>query len=667
LSAGVEPNRSCAGFLVPRSAWPLSRRARRVLVVLAIAVVAVVAGFTVLLWANTPVIAAQLKERVLPKLSAQLGRPVEVQTVRVQLFPPRGEFENVRIGGPPGEPPLAEVKRARASLRLLPLILSRGHDVELRSLQLEGPRINLVRELDGRWSLPNGAGTGSSPSEFSISRLRIHDGALHIIDRASAPPGDSVALERIEAAARNIGGGGAMHLDLSAALASDRPNLKASLSTNPKGMPRQWSGSITVDPLQVERLRGFLPAGLDHAFTGGRIALQADLATLRDGTLEAKGHLDAHDLSLRGRPAAARSDFVARSRPQAPMAPTVELSGIRLTGPGVDLSGTASMSGQPRQFRFSLAGPLFDLDALLAALPSSSGTSVPSPPLPESMRRQLAGIAASGNIAVDRLIAGRLNAQQVVADARLERGVLTIIQGTARLYGGTLDASSSHAELTRPVPVWDLRARLANVDFGRAMREVRGASPLQGRLNGRFDLRGAGVDWARLRNNMTGTGAFNIQGGAWTSADLQQALAAPLRDALKALGGGASAAQGGSGAPQPTPLRGLEGSFTVGGGALHFNRPLKVQSSFGNASLTGTVGLDQRLDLAGTVQLQLDFVSQVTGLHPGKPVTTPISVRGTLSSPDVHVSEGDIAKGVLEASPPGKLIRKGLHGLFGGG
>ena len=89
--------------------------------------------------------------------------------------------------------------------------------------------------------------------------------------------------------------------------------------------------------------------------------------------------------------------------------------------------------------------------------------------------------------------------------------------------------------------------------------------------------------------------------------------------------------------------------------------PRGAPSPFGNASFTGTAGLDQRLDLAGTVQLQLDFVSQVTGMHPSKPIAAAISITGTLSSPDVHVSKGDIAKGVLKGSPPGRLLRKGLH------
>jgi len=139
-----------------------------------------------------------------------------------------------------------------------------------------------------------------------------------------------------------------------------------------------------------------------------------------------------------------------------------------------------------------------------------------------------------------------------------------------------------------------------------------------------------------------------------------------LRGALERIGKGTPLAQGGSGASAPTPLHRAEGSFAVGGGALHFDRPLKVQSSFGDASLTGTVGLDERLDLTGTVQVQPDFVSQAAGVRPGKPITAPLSVEGTLSSPQIHISEGEIAKALMVASPPGKLIRKGLRGLFGG-
>lgn len=180
-------------------------------------------------------------------------------------------------------------------------------------------------------------------------------------------------------------------------------------------------------------------------------------------------------------------------------------------------------------------------------------------------------------------------------------------------------------------------------------------------------MHGTGKEWARLLDSMTGTGAFTIQGGAWTSVDLGQSLASSLRGALKGIGVGGSGGRGGSGEPHPTVLKALEGSFAVRGRALHFDRPLKIQSSFGDASLTGTVRFDERIDLNGAVQLNPEFVSQVVSLRPQHPITAPLSVKGTLSSPQVHVSESDVAKGLMEALPPGGPIRKGLRGLFGGG
>ena len=645
---------------------PWGRR-RSVLALLAAGLLALLAAGVAVLWVGRPVIEGQLRAQLLPRLSAQLGRPIDVQTIRVSLFPLRGELENVRIGGRPGEPPLAQVQHVHANLELWPLLVSRGHEVKLRSVELDNPSLNLLHQPDGSWSLPGGpvprpgaASRAGAQNTLVISELQIRDGAVHFVDRASGARGDVIALEKVEARARNVGSDKGSSLALSAALGADHPNLKADLTSSRTGERWDWRGTVTVDSLEVDRLHGLLPAGVDLPISGGQLALTASVSTLADGAFEAKGHLDARQLSMRGRPVNASTDFELR----AP-GPTLALTRLQVTGPGVELAGTASMKS-PRELQFSLAGPLLDLDALLSALPEARAASPTSPPEQAPPESAVSSLSASGHLAIARVTLGRLELEQVNADARLERGQVTVTRASAKLYGGAVNVSQAHADLTRNVPPWSLSAQLSGVDFGRATQALAGAPVLQGTLQAQLGIAGSGAQWAQVREGMTGSGSFSVHGGAWTSTDMEQALAAPLVGAVKEAGHGLSGGAAPSGPQHPTPLRGLDGSFDLSKGELRFREPLRAQSSFGDASLTGTIGLDQRLHLKGTVQLQPAFVTKVVALQPIHPVTAPLTIQGTIASPKIEVDQGEVAKGLLASTPPENLIRRGLHKLFGG-
>ncbi|WP_228565364.1 hypothetical protein [Myxococcus sp. AB036A] len=86
------------------------------------------------------------------------------------------------------------------------------------------------------------------------------------------------------------------------------------------------------------------------------------------------------------------------------------------------------------------------------------------------------------------------------------------------------------------------------------------------------------------------------------------------------------------------------------------------------------MGLDQRLELKGTLNASEQFVSAITrGAIPMKaPVTIPLTITGTLRAPEVKPgSTLDVAKGLLPGGLPQKgsenpvnRARKGLGDLF---
>src|SRR5712692_9393194 len=85
------------------------------------------------------------------KLSQQLGRPVTIDSVSTKLLTGLGVAVNdVGIGPAAGEGlPLAQVKRVDVRAALLRAMLSRGKDVLIRSAEVDGLNVNVIRFDDG--------------------------------------------------------------------------------------------------------------------------------------------------------------------------------------------------------------------------------------------------------------------------------------------------------------------------------------------------------------------------------------------------------------------------------------------------------------------------------------------------------------------------------------
>src|SRR5438874_8306623 len=121
------------------------RKKRRIVFVLVI--VAVLAFGPPLLTLN------RFQRRVESAMSAALGRAVSVRKVH-PLFLPRPGFylQDMRVQDDPafGSEPLLRADSVTASLRLTSLWRGR---IEIATLDLENPSLNLVRGADGRWNL----------------------------------------------------------------------------------------------------------------------------------------------------------------------------------------------------------------------------------------------------------------------------------------------------------------------------------------------------------------------------------------------------------------------------------------------------------------------------------------------------------------------------------
>lgn len=621
---------------------------------------------------NSSAVTAIVHDRVLPQISQRIGRQVTTGDVKVHVLPaPSVAIDDVTVPGENPDRPLLFTRRAVARLDVWTLLKSFGKEIALDSIDLREAEVNLVRHPDGTWSYqpildhlaqtkgpeaPQGAGR-----EVAIHRASLFDGKVRIVDQ-SAPGGAAVGeIRHLDLDARNIAFGQPLSVEMKAALQGDTRNVTGNFTIDPLPQnfaelgPGQWpavTGQLDLNDAPLGRLRNLLPGGFSEIVTGGVLRSHMEITT-ENGRYVATGDGRATELELRGRPAEGSFQFVASIDPANRKDVRLEAHHIQVQGPGIDMGGNLALQGQ--RFQFDLKGPLLDLDALLAALPQKPQTAEEGPLIPEAAQEKIRSMEGNGTVAIDKVLRGKLAANDFNAKATVAGGVLRLDEARAGFYGGTVDASGSSIDLTHAVPRWTVRGNMDAVHLAEAMTEVSGKAPLTGNVNGRVDLVGSGVDWSQLAQALTGTGTLHIANSALTTSNLEGKLVGALSQGMSAIGMGGKTptnAQGG------TPLGTLQTRFVVKNGWMALQQPIEAEVPFGKLKLGGRVGLDKRLDLSGTATLSPQWLAQITGQKflgsAGVPI--PITITGTLDDPKIEgVPTESVARALL---PVGKVEKK---------
>ncbi len=152
----------------------------------------------------------QYRDLIQRKAEEAIGRKVTLGELSLSLFPPVGiQVQQPEIEG------LLRARSLTVGVRLLPLLFSRK--VEVRRVVLEGPEITAARDASGRWNfegLGSGAPAGepgppSAPRPFTVAKLVVRDGRLHVRDAGRSGSGGltlDVDLD-LEASVKGSGAG----------------------------------------------------------------------------------------------------------------------------------------------------------------------------------------------------------------------------------------------------------------------------------------------------------------------------------------------------------------------------------------------------------------------------------------------------------------------------
>jgi AsmA protein len=154
-----------------------------IILVLIVAVMVFAATFNVNQYRGT--IQAELEKR--------LDRKVTLGDMHLGVFPPRFQVQNLSIADDPkfnNVKPFVEAQGLDISIKLLPLLRK---SVELNSLSLQRPSVELIKDAQGRWNFSSiGATQKTAPSQskqqFSLGELAVQDGQIAITDQQAGKP-----------------------------------------------------------------------------------------------------------------------------------------------------------------------------------------------------------------------------------------------------------------------------------------------------------------------------------------------------------------------------------------------------------------------------------------------------------------------------------------------
>jgi uncharacterized protein involved in outer membrane biogenesis len=127
------------------------------------------------------------------KLRDRLNRNVSLGPMRLSLIPLAFRVDNVRIDEDPKFVtglPFAQIQTLYVRPRLLPLL---HHEVEIKSLQLDRPGLELIRNEQGVWNFSSlvkhkQEAESQKPEAFTLDQARIYDGQVAITDRQQHKP-----------------------------------------------------------------------------------------------------------------------------------------------------------------------------------------------------------------------------------------------------------------------------------------------------------------------------------------------------------------------------------------------------------------------------------------------------------------------------------------------
>ncbi|WP_373048506.1 AsmA family protein [Vulgatibacter sp.] len=242
----------------------------------------------------------------------------------------------------------------------------------------------------------------------------------------------------------------------------------------------------------------------------------------------------------------------------------------------------------------------------------------------------LRSIALTASFAVDKARVQQRDLENLRGNIVLEDGVLRIEKASFGLYGGTVRATGTEAEIWRGQIPFKARLVAENVDVARLLA---GEFESEGVLGGKGDLDlqldGVGFDREALEEHLTGGWNLQLAQGRISAAAITSSVLGGLAE-VPGVGQQQLASEG--------EIRNLLASFAVEKGRMNLTKPVKLQLDGNRVELGGAVGIGGDLFLDGTYFVSPQLVAKVTGNRCTleKEAAVPLRITGPAKKPAVQ-------------------------------
>ena len=266
------------------------------------------------------------------------------------------------------------------------------------------------------------------------------------------------------------------------------------------------------------------------------------------------------------------------------------------------------------------------------------------------------------SLEAERATMGTLALEKLAGRARLTSDRMALDPIGFGVFGGRYDGSLVFS--LGAVPDFRLNATVAGVDIAAATAFVGNPGTITGRLSGKLNLTGRGMDSSSVLNTTRGTARVDIVDGVVKNLGL-------IRSVVIATSGRSDSAGAGA-ATRNEPFTRLGASLAVAGGSATTD-DLRFESKDLLLAAAGTVRADgSAINLRGDVQLS-DELSKQAGrdlvrytAESGR-VTLPATITGSAEAPQVRIDMAAVARRALTnraSEELQKALKKGLPGLF---
>ncbi len=285
------------------------RKAKIILAIALVAVVAILAGVWLLFDAN------RFRGQIQTKLEQQLQRKVVLGDISLGLLPIRLTVKNLEIAEDTrfkSQVPFTQAQKLDVRVALAGLL--RGN-VQIASIDLVEPQVELIRNEGGVWNFSSLAAKETAPastdsanrtpagetSGFSLNRLTISGGRIAITDAFRHKP--RAVYGPIDLSLLDYRAGEPFSFDIAARLpgaGSQAIQLKGSGGPLPESGPATMPLKATVSLTDVDLagLRQFLDSGAVST-TQGSISGETEIQS-QSGKLSANGKLDLKGMKVGG-------------------------------------------------------------------------------------------------------------------------------------------------------------------------------------------------------------------------------------------------------------------------------------------------------------------------------------------------------------------------------